>query len=205
MKKMMILAVLFIASAPVFAQFTYGVKGGLNLSSLSKMKTLGGDDSKMKASVYFGAFAEYQISDYVGISPEIVYSRQGFAAKNDGVIIGQDVRATELKAKYRFNYLDVPVLVKLYVADGLSVDLGPQFGFLLNAKYYAKSGSTKVKEKLSGVKGFDMSLAMGLTYDISRFFVQGRYNLGLSNVIKKGESKDKHRNNVVQLGVGYRF
>ncbi len=180
MKKMMIVVALVAMSATAaFAQFSYGVKGGLNLSSVSNMDEEG-VDVKMKPSFYLGAFAEYKVNDFFGVSPELVYSRQGVAAE----------------------YTDE--LAKFYVLEGLSVDLGPQFGFLLNSKQYVKVGGEDETEDLEGVKGFDFSVGMGLTYNFDQFFVQGRYNLGLTDIWKDNEG-DKARNNVIQFGVGYRF
>ncbi len=196
MKKMMIVVALVAMSATAaFAQFSYGVKGGLNLSSVSNMDEEG-VDVKMKPSFYLGAFAEYKVNDFFGVSPELVYSRQGVAAEYTDEV--------KVKLKYRLNYLNVPVLAKFYVLEGLSVDLGPQFGFLLNSKQYVKVGGEDETEDLEGVKGFDFSVGMGLTYNFDQFFVQGRYNLGLTDIWKDNEG-DKARNNVIQFGVGYRF
>ena len=54
-------------------------------------------------------------NDYLAIQPELVYSRQGARDKVNGD-----------KLKLRANYLNIPVLAKLYVLDELSVDLGPE-------------------------------------------------------------------------------
>jgi opacity protein-like surface antigen len=191
MKKILFLAAAAIMTANVAsAQFTYGVKGGLNLANISNL------EMDMKPSIYVGAFGEYQISDFFGVAGELVYSRQGAAASAEGV-----------KTKTRLSYLNVPVLAKLYIADGLSLDLGPQFGFLTGAKQWVEaegaSGSVDIKDT---VNGFDLSVGMGLSYNITEnILVQGRYNLGLTDGFKNNESDDKFKNNVIQVGVGYRF
>ena len=56
-----------MASMP---SFEWGVKAGLNVSGVSNI-----DDSKMKASIYVGAFAEFHVNDWLGIQPEVIYSR----------------------------------------------------------------------------------------------------------------------------------
>lgn len=191
MKKIVLLVVCVAMSAGAFAQdWNWGVKGGLNLSSLSNS----GDNSKMKASIFVGAFGEYKFNDIFGIQPEIQYSRQGNFYKEDGE-----------KVWYRMNYINVPVLAKIYVLDKLSVDLGPQVGFLLNSKAKAKVDGTTVKSDIDGLRSVDFTIAMGLTYNLmSRIDVSARYNLGLTDVIK-GNEGDKVRNGALQIGVGYRF
>lgn len=191
MKKILFLAAAVILTANMAsAQFTWGVKGGLNLANISNL------EMDMKPSIYVGAFGEYQVSDFFGVAGELVYSRQGAALSADGD-----------KTKTRLNYLNVPVLAKFYVAKGLSIDLGPQFGFLIGAKQWAKvdgnSASVDIKDV---VKGFDLGVGMGLSYNISdNILVQARYNLGLTDGWKNNDSDDKFKNNVIQVGVGYRF
>ncbi len=190
MKKILLLIAIFaVGATAVRAQATYGVKGGLNLATLTNS-----DDGSMKPSIYLGAFAEWRLGDIVAISPELVYSRQGVAA--NGTLSGVDV-----KTKLRFNYLNIPVLAKLYVLDDLSLDLGPQFGILLNARAWMKADGTSADAKYSNAETLDVSFALGLSYNIDRFIVQGRYNLGLTQADKNLDTK----NSVLQLGVGYRF
>lgn len=75
------------------------------------------------------------------------------------------------KAKVRVNYLNIPILAKLYVLEGLSVDLGPQLGFALNAKNKLKSGGTTVKNKITNFNTCDVSFAVGLSYEYEEFMV----------------------------------
>jgi Opacity protein and related surface antigens len=174
------------AKAQNWADWSYGVKGGLNFASVT-----GDDNGKMKFSFNLGAFAEYRFNDFFGIQPELMYSRQGAYDKVAGV-----------KQWERLNYINIPILAKLYVLDNLSVDIGPQIGILLHSKSKWKSGGSSGKNDIDGLKGADVSFAMGLTYRVDRNWdVNVRYNLGLTDVQKKRDGK----NSVVQLGVGYRF
>ncbi len=195
MKKILLFAVVAMMSTSAFAQWSYGVKGGLNLASLTNHDQIYGDDAKMKAAYYFGAFAEYQINDFVAVSPELVFSSQGQAFKYD-----------EAKGSMRLNYLNLPILAKISLIDKLTLDLGPQFGFLVNAAEMVKFDGEKFKESnTDDINKFDIGFAMGLTYDLGPCLVQARYNLGFTDVIKDNEFDDKFKNNVLQIGVGYRF
>ena len=186
MKKMILLVALAAMSTGVFAQnFDYGIKGGLNFSNITD------SDWDMKAGFHLGAFAEFKISDYFGIQPEFVYSRQGAFVKEDG-----------WKYWARFNYINIPVLAKIYIAERLSVNVGPQFGLLLNSKMKAKNGGDSGKTDIDGTKSFDVSFGMGLSYNLDyNWFIDARYNLGLTDMSKNGDGK----NSVIQVGVGYRF
>lgn len=189
MKKIILAAIALLISTSAFSQIQFGVKGGLNLSSITKV-----DDYKYKPSIYLGVTAEYAFNDIFAIQPELIYSRQGAYAKVGGV-----------KVWTRVNYLNLPIMAKLYILDNLSVDLGPQFGFNLNAKVKVKEDGVTATESVGdSFKTFDVAFGMGLTYRIiQNIDVSFRYNLGLTKVNKEGDAKAK--NSVIQLGAGYRF
>ncbi len=188
-KTFLALAALLIVSG-VSAQssaFEWGVKGGLNISGITH------NDLNMKPSFYVGAFAEFNINDFLGIQPEVLYSRQGDKYSSDGATLYN-----------RFNYLNIPVLAKIYLLDALSLDLGPQFGFLLNAQQKVKDDDHKVKSDIDGAKNFDVSWAMGVSYRfLGNFDASVRYNLGLTKLADS--PGDKPKNSVIQIGIGYRF
>jgi len=190
MKKIVLLTAALFISVVAFSQVSFGLKGGLNYATLTN-----DEESNFKPSVYGGAFMEYRLGFIASISPELYYSRQGASAKEDGI-----------EAQFRLNYVNLPVLVKLYLADGLSLDLGPQLGYLLDAKLWGKedgvSATVDAKEFLDMNK-IDVGFAAGLTYNIGKFFLQGRYNIGFIDVVK--DDVDHSKNNVIQLGVGIRF
>ena len=192
MKKVILAVAAIFVSTGAFAQsFEWGVKGGLNLASITKV-----DDANMKPSFYLGAFAEFKITDFIGIQPELIYSRQGNMMT--GTVLGEDVKTWS-----RLNYLNVPVMVKLYVLDKLSVDIGPQFGFLLNSRVKAKAGGVSATGDLDGIKNFDVSMGLGLSYKVwGPLDVSARYNLGLT---KLSDNSESGKNSVIQIGAGYRF
>ena len=178
-----------MSASAAFSQVSFGVKGGLNLANVSK------SEGDMKLGLHAGAFGEYQLNDFFGVAGELLYSNQGTQDEEEGV-----------KVKMNMDYLNIPVLAKLYIAEGLSLDVGPQFGFLISAKGKGDvdgvSASVDMKDEFNST---DVSAALGLTYNIGKFMIQGRYNLGLTDTQKNNEGSDKYKNNVIQFGVGYRF
>jgi hypothetical protein len=88
---------------------------------------------------------------------------------------------------------------KYYVTKGLSLEAGPQIGFLLSAK----NDNTDVKNSF---KTFDFGVNFGLGYKLENGLNFGaRYNFGLSNINNLDDSSSKYKNGVFQIYVGYFF
>ena len=195
MKKMLLAAMAVFVVCGAFAQrnyhgqasFQWGAKAGRNIS---KLTNLGVD---MKPSIYAGVFAEFGVTHWMGIQPELVYSRQGFKTEFEGI-----------SHKFRYNYLNLPILAKFYIWDKLSFDTGPQFGILLNATDKYKQDGEKTKADIEDAKNFDVSWALGVSYRFGgNYDISFRYNLGLMKV--HDIEGDKPKNSVIQIGMGYRF
>lgn len=196
MKKIIFSTVAFLLFGFVNGQdkkdMSFGVKGGLNISSISNSDG-GGVNSKALVGFHVGVFGEFMVSDKFAVQPELLYSAQGVTLEFDGD-----------KGDLKLDYILIPVMAKYYVADSFSLELGPQIGFLVSAE--AKSGgeSEDIKDTL---KSTDVSLDFGAAYNITKNFMLGaRYNLGLTRVQKDlapGESESK--NSVFQIALGYKF
>ena len=90
-------------------------------------------------------------------------------------------------------------MAKYYVAKGLSIEAGPQIGYLFSAK----NESVDVKDSF---KKIDFGANVGLGYKLENGLNFGvRYNLGLSNINNVSGSSDKYKNGVLQASVGYFF
>ncbi len=195
MKKLILLTAVSIMSvSAAFSQVSFGVKGGLNLATMTNFE----GDTGMKPSFYVGGVMEYRISDLIAISPELLYSRQGIQMKEEGAT-----------ARIRLNYINLPVLAKIYVVDNFSFDIGPQIGLNIGSDIWAKAGGQTATIDLPSSEfdtpapsTLEVGLALGVTYNIDRFFVQGRYNLGLTNIF--GENLNS-KNGVIQIGAGMKF
>lgn len=209
MKKIMLSVVALIFTSGAFAQLDkieYGVKGGINIANISNME-VSLDSKGMKPGIYLGAFAKYRINDYLGVQAELIYSRQGICGKTKEAEGDSNV----FKGKIRANYINIPILAKVYLLENLAIDFGPQFGFLCNSKIKLKEDETVIKtdfEKATNLNTnvFDFSIAMGATYNITKQIdVSLRYNLGITKIIKQHYDGEKNRNGVIQIGAGYSF
>ena len=189
MKKLILMAVMALATVSSFAQqavgtFTIQPKIGLNLANLTN------GDADIRAGVAAGVEFEYQVSDIFSLSAGALYSMQG--CKN--TIEGVDVTT-------KLDYINVPILANVYVVKGLAVKLGLQPGFNVSHKLSVAKGSTSGSTDIPGVKSVDLSIPVGLSYEYSNFVFDARYNFGVTKVADDADSK----NSVFQFTLGYKF
>lgn len=198
MRKVILAAFVLGTTTIAFAQqqVKFGPKAGLNFANLS-----GVDNSEMKTSFHVGAVAEIKFNEKFSVQPEIVYSAQGTKNNTTVPVLG------EVKTTLNHDYINIPVLAKYYIVDGFSVEAGPQIGFLVKAEAKVESGDNSVTEDTkNNFKSTDFGLGLGLAYDLPMgLFVNARYNLGLSDVRENTSNGDAIKNNVIQVGVGYKF
>lgn len=202
MKKLVSL-VLFLLSISFSAQeISYGLKAGLNVANFSlSSDAMGEFDSRM--SFHAGAVLEWGITEKFAIQPELLYSSVG--AKDEYTEDEATVKTTAI-----VDYLSIPVMAKYYVADGFSLELGPQLGILLSAKgkyeasYDGGSESETIVMK-DNFESIDFGAGFGAGYKLENgLLFNARYVLGISNIIK--DSGDEWgKNNVFQISLGYIF
>jgi hypothetical protein len=183
MKKILLLAVVTaLGFANVNAQeIKFGAKGGLNFASIS------GDNTKgigAVTSFNFGVLSEIPISDKFSFQPELMYSGQGYSFSDNTIAL---------------SYLNIPLMGKYYLTKGLSVEAGPQIGFLFSAK----NDKTDIKDSFNT---FDLGVNFGLGYKLDNGLNFGaRYNLGLTDINNLEGSSSKNKNGVFQISIGYFF
>lgn len=207
MKKFLLAATVLMASVVANAQNEVGQISiaptvGINLSNVTKL-----ENTQMKFGIAAGAVAEYGVSENFGVSLGLIYSQQG--CKFKGVTEVIDVWDDELedyvevsetigKGKMNLGYLNIPILAQYYVVDGLAIKAGIQPAVLVSAKSYGE----KYKKYCNT---FEVSIPVGLSYEISNFVIDARYNIGLTKIPKKKYSNAKANNSVFQFTVGYKF
>lgn len=193
MKKIILMAVMALATVSSFAQhavgtFTIQPKVGLNLANVTD------GDGDIRVGAVAGAEFEYQISDIFSLSAGALYSMQG--CKGEVNVEGFDFDAT-----VKLDYLNIPILANVYVTKGLAVKLGIQPGFNVTSKASVEKSGTKVTTDLDGIESVDFSIPVGLSYEINNFVIDARYNLGVSKIMDGSDSK----NSVFQFTLGYKF
>lgn len=168
----------------------FGIKGGLNYSTITKGDFNEGPDAR--TSFHLGIVGEIPVvANVFAIQPEVLYSRQGFE-------INQNILGTNYKTEYKLDYINVPVLAKIYLGKAISIEAGPQFGLKVGEKYENQDSTTETND----VNDFDTALAVGLSFNFDGgVFLSGRFTQSLNEVVKDSGSK----NQVFQAGIGFKF
>lgn len=188
-----------------------GIKAGLNISSLTF------DESELESSkktgFTAGVMAEILLAKNFAIQPELLYSQQGMKFSYSDA----EVSNSHYKSTVNLNYLNIPVMLKYYVAKGFSVQAGPQIGILLKANNnyqdnflgYENREDFNLKEYSNGI---DTSVNFGLGYQFKdKFYADARYNLSYSDIFKEANPTGNYiintdmKNRVFQITIGYFF
>jgi hypothetical protein len=186
MKKIILSGTVLLLATAVFAQHSnvqFGVKAGANFASLKNDVTT--TDSKTGLNI--GGLAHIHLSKSFAVQPEVVYSMQGGDFGNG--------------TKSKLGYINVPILGQYMFGEGFRVQTGPQVGILTNSSF--KNGNTEVDVD-NTIKTADLGWAFGASYITKEGIgIDGRYNLGLTDISKSNNSDLKNR--VWQVGLFYQF
>lgn len=170
-----------------------GVRGGVNFANIASNEDIGSYDSR--TNFYAGLVAELPLQERFSLQGEVFYSGQGFEQK-------MELMNQEYKYKYKADYIQVPLLAKFYIVEGLSVSAGPQFGFKVNEKISLSDSSSSLENDASSLKTFDFQGTGGLEYKFDNgLAIQGRYTYGFSDLVKDNNI----HTSVFSVGLGYMF
>ncbi|MBS1654688.1 MAG: PorT family protein [Bacteroidetes bacterium] len=225
----------------VSAQNKYlGFKAGISIPDLSggTNEVSKGYTSRLAAN--FGAVYEMGVSKKFSFQVEVNYAGQG--GKRTGMQPITDLPQgypanpfgdyyyADFKNVAILNYIEVPVLAKMYLGkkQKVYVDLGPNAGFLVSAKtktsgssyiYLDKAGTmpaspsaqsfdatTDVKQDINTVN-FGFAGGGGVNFPMGKnmIFADARFAYGITNVQKDSEKNGKsHAGNIV-ISAGYAF
>lgn len=176
---------------------SFGLKGGVNLSTIGNEQTNIVFSPDFSAGVSAGVFLNIHFgyrnqgsspgTGWFGIQPELLFSQQGFSAGEKSVV---------------FNYISLPLLAKLYITKEINIEAGPYFSYMLSA-----SPNTVTLDEseisISDLKGSkDVGLTFGASYETKLgLLVDVRYNYGLSEVA----SNLMWKNQVIAVSFGWMF
>lgn len=190
-------------------KYKFGVKGGINFSNLN----YNGNDLDLSSKTGFtiGVMGEIPIAKQLALQPEILYSQQGAESE----YFSEQINNISYEGTIKLNYLNIPLMLKYFVADGLSLQAGPQIGFLLNSKNVYKDNffgyeNSDELDLSDYTHTLDFGVNLGVGYQFQdKIYVDARYNMSLSDVFEDGKSQNfinaDMYNRVFQITVGYFF
>ena len=197
------------------SRFELGVSGGMNINNMEfqpsiRQKLLqgynGGISARYTREKYFSMICAAQV--------EVNFSQRGMKEDFDDGTSNNYIR--------RLNYIEIPLFA--HVSWGKEqkgfqffLNLGPQFGFLLNGSE-EYNGEWETANRPSSIRPlygkaienkFEYGIAggLGLEYKskIGNFFIEGRYYYGLSDVFHNSKTDDFGRsaNTTIAARIGY--
>ena len=193
-----VLLLVLVTGSPARAQgFTWGVKAGINLATLSSDEDPK-PDYKLLVGLVGGGYVNWRIGGRLDFQPEVLVGEQGAA-------LGSDVA----NAKIKLDYLTVPLLLRYRLSStggGLAVYGGPSLATKLRARGSAEFGGDTVTTDISDqIETLDFGVAVGAMYEKGRYTIDGRYTFGLSNINTELGNPGKVHNRVITGLVGVRF
>lgn len=196
MKKIFMMAVMAVAALSANAQnekgqFTLMPKAGINISTVT-----GDGPQKSKVGFVGGLEAEYGIAKNFGLAFGALYSMEGCKYPADNFVNG-------LGGNINFNlgYINIPILAQLYVVKGLALKAGLQPAFNVTSKWSEDGVSVKSKDLGFEAKSFNLSIPVGISYEIKNFVLDARYNIGTTRLYKD----QKGNNSTFSITLGYKF
>lgn len=153
-----------------------GIKGGVNFSKLE----IPDIHTSNKTGYHLGAYSLFKFGN-LGLQPEFIFSQQG-----SKVDLGD----------WDTKYINIPIILKLYLGGGFNLQAGPQFGFLNKAELDGNS----IKDDL---KNADVSIGLGAGWDTPiGLKLDARYNLGVTDN-SDDPAYETIKNQVFQLSLGF--
>lgn len=179
--------------------------------------------SRYKTGFMGGVDLDYQMLDNLSISLGAYYAQQGCNYRNNSVETkgpGNTVSGTGYSDwSTNLDYLNVPLMLNVYVAPGVAVKAGLQVGFALSGKMkytttdYTKTPEGEYKSEKPRDVDIDMdktlnkvnfSIPVGFSYEFSNVILDARYNIGLTS-FQNIDGFESSKNRVFTISAGYRF
>ncbi|MHB1145986.1 MAG: porin family protein [Lutibacter sp.] len=191
----LIIIVAFVLSYNINAQSTqkaaedssFGIKGGYNLASV---RNSDGDETDQRPGFHIGFFGESSLNNFLAIETGLTYSQQGYKIENSSYRLTQKI-----------DYINLPLMLKLYPTKVFYLEAGPQIGYAISHKEEIETfviDNTNTYEPNS----FDWGLNFGVGFKSETGIILGaRYQYGLGKIYE--ETSDY--NNVLQLSLGFEF
>ncbi|MDA6070036.1 PorT family protein [Flavobacterium sp. AC] len=154
----------------------FGIKGGFNMSNLYQSNA---DDNNVLYGFNAGVYATLPISDYIAIQPEILFTTKGAKLEYDSALLSGD-------AKFKLNYIEVPLLVRVNITKNFNIHAGGYASYLVSSKVTG-SGDVSFEQDIDrdDLNKFDAGIAAGVGVDFDPISIGVRYNYGLTNVGKE--------------------
>jgi hypothetical protein len=193
MKQALPLLIFFFTINLLKAQTMPGLRVGGSYSKINGISTTKGSYDWLQLA-HGGLMLTHKVGDKLYIQPELLYSQKGYRYRidrNNKGVYGDTIRYQE---KNKIDYLELPLLAKIE-ANGIYIEVGPQFSFFLNGKR-TETRTTNSNGLISThgnsrnlnfiVDKFDIGFLGGVGYQFkSGLGIGARYNQSFKELIDK--------------------
>ena len=208
MKKLFLGAAIAMSSLTFAQQF--GIKAGMNVSSLSTDSEL--SDQASKIGFNAGVFMNAPIAENFSIQPELLYNNLGSKV----TLTETEIGGTTYRNEYarHLDYITVPVMFQYNATPSFYLEAGPEFGFMVSARDKYKSTENGTPQNVfesdldtDDFNKFNFGVGLGAGYYfIPNVGLTARYVAGFTDIAKDRPSgSDAVKNNVFQVGLAYKF
>jgi len=179
-----------------FYKVKVGLTGGLNIAN-----TVDAYNSNYSTGTIAGwnagLFLDIPLVFPLSFEPEVLFSQKGYSAQT-----------TDGNLTSRSNFIDVPLLAKFHLAPGFNFLIGPQLSFLTSTTNTYSNGFAVTDQDHYNVNGNTTFLdgVIGISVDLnSAVELRARYTIDLNENDGNGSYVPDYRNQVFQLGLGFKF
>ena len=200
MKKALILLVMLAATFTAQAQhdagdFSIQPRLGITISNLT-------DFDKSKVNFAYGVEFENYFTERFSLAAGLLFTNQGAKVNPTG--------ANTEKTTLNIYYGTLPITANFYVLPGLALKAGLQPALRVKTKFKQGNATVDFDNYLDFYYGrdvklnkFDLSVPVGLSYEIAGITLDARYNIGLTKIVS-GADKSTF-NKVFVITLGYKF
>jgi hypothetical protein len=173
-----------------------GITGGVNIAN-----TINAYNTNFSTGAIVGFNAgltfDLPIIYPLSFAPEVLYSQKGYAA------VTTDGNFTQ-----RSNYIDIPLLAKFHLSPTFNFLIGPQVSFPVSTTNTYDNGFVVTDEHFYNTYGNGAILdgVIGVSFDLNRDVeLRARYTVDLEQNAQNTSYGGDYRNQVWQIGLGFKF
>ena len=212
-RKILLLSAGIIFSGMYSQQTRVGVKAGYAYSNLNSNDKTANEKFEPKSGYYAGLSAEKRWGEKFATQVEAIYANLGSQTTYENA-------GATVKQYNHLHRLVVPVSLKYYVTYELGVFAGGYLSSKIsnNVKFKTSGDIAVTDEELNemeqeykkylddNLKSSEFGVQFGIDYKAFKgIYVEARYSLGLSNMIKNPANEEKMTMSFLQAGIGYKF
>jgi Outer membrane protein beta-barrel domain len=184
------------------SKFQFGLKVGSNYSNIydTKGEEFNADN---KFGLAGGVFIAIPIGKFLGIQPEVLFSQKGY--KQTGAFLGSTYELTRTT-----DYIDIPLLVSIKPANFLTIQVGPQYSYLMKQKDVFTNPLTTIEQqnefKNDNIRKNTLCFVGGVDINFKRVVIGTRAGWDVQNNNGDGTSSNpRYKNAWVQATLGFRI